>query len=137
MIVFTGAMMTHGKVTYTQTYSATKVLVDYLNHGLSYELKQYKIDVTTIRAAGVATKIIGNKGGTSNPLMTDPDTCMKHVYSKCTAGVQHGWFNHEVLGTFVDNVCDLWPGFGDFIFSKLGEKKHLEHKAMVQAQANK
>jgi len=119
LICFTGAMMTHGKPKIGQIYSASKTIYDFLAHGLNHELKEFNVDVCSWRAAGVATKIVGHKDAPLNPGMTSPENYCLEAFSKCTAGVHHGWINHEVLGFVLDFGTDLWPDFGNFAMSKL------------------
>lgn len=72
-ICFTSAMMSHGAPRKGQTYAASKVLVDFFAHGLNHELAEFGVDVMAWRAAGVATKIVGEKGGTGNAATATPE----------------------------------------------------------------
>ena len=53
-------------------YSASKIFTDFLTWGLMYELAKYKVDVSSWRAAGVATKIIGASAEDVNIMVSSP-----------------------------------------------------------------
>ena len=104
LICNTSAMMSHGATHTGQTYAATKIFVDFVTHGLGYELAEFGVDVCAWRAAGVKTNLLKSidSKATLNVGTTTPENYVKHAFSKCTSGVNHGWTNHEILGLVID-----------------------------------
>ena len=81
------------------------------------------------RAAGVATKIIGNPD--TNPMTASPEDYVTQAFSKMTSGVHAGWFAHEILHLIWTNLLDIVPqsvcaGFFGALF------RH--HRAMDEAK---
>lgn len=54
----TSAMASHGATQWLQTYCATKIFMNFISHGLQYELQEYGVDVAAWRPAGVSTKMV-------------------------------------------------------------------------------
>lgn len=120
LIVFTSAMAAVVPVPNGAVYSATKILNDFLSWGLEYELAEHKIDVCAWRAAGVATKMIGNP--VTNIMTVTPEHYVQCGFSKVTSGVHSGYFGHELMHVIVSNMKDILPlSVPMFLFGKLFE----------------
>ncbi len=59
LVTFTSAMASLCPCPVVGLYSSTKIFTDFVAWGLKYELTKYKIDISSWRAAGVSTNIIG------------------------------------------------------------------------------
>merc|ERR1712176_861911 len=93
---------------YGATYAASKICGDYVAWGLTEELKKYKVDVCTWRAAGVSTKIIGNEAPDGCAVVT-PEAYVAAAFNKCTSGVHSGVPCHEIMHLLITNHKDIWP----------------------------
>jgi len=51
-------MASHAPAGWMQSYCASKILTDFVSHGLNYELSEIGVDVCAWRPAGVATKLV-------------------------------------------------------------------------------
>ena len=69
-ITFTSALAGIAPLPTVAVYAASKIFNDYLTWGLGYELKKYNVDVSSWRAAGVSTNMIGNIE--PNPMTASP-----------------------------------------------------------------
>lgn len=114
-VIFTSAMASLAPLPIVGLYAATKIYNDYVAWGMMYELTRFKVDVSTWRAAGVATKIIGQKGGNPNLMMATPEDYVEQAMGKMTSGVHAGWFAHEVLHLVWTNINDI---FGFYLCQK-------------------
>ena len=72
LICNTSAMAAISPAPNCAPYAASKIAGDYIGFGLTKELKKYNVDVCMWRAAGVATKIIGD-GHKPNCTMATPE----------------------------------------------------------------
>ena len=59
------------------------------------------------RAAGVATKIIGTPD--TNVMVASPEAYVHAAMGKVTSGVHSGYFPHELVGLFWNNINDVLP----------------------------
>ena len=57
----TSAMASHGATHFLQTYCASKIFIDFVSHGLKYELSEFGVDVSAWRPAGVVTNMTSDK----------------------------------------------------------------------------
>ena len=104
------------------TYAATKICGDYLAWGLTEELKKYKTDVCTWRAAQVNTKMNGDDG--VGCMGASPEYYVASAFSKCTSGVHSAYLPHEIMHLILTNLKDLF-GYSPpmWFFSKLLDLK--------------
>ena len=50
--------------------------------------------------------------GESGPTFITPQYLASCTFAKMTSGVHHGGTIHEVMGTLIDSVQDIFPWFG-------------------------
>ena len=117
LLCATGAMASHGPMRLFQLYSATKIFLDRLYLALGYELSEY-VDVNCWRPAGVNTNIVKGKAKNMPSVISAADFA-NAALSKCTAGLVHGHWQHEVAGILIDQVQDVFPWFGKYAMAQV------------------
>ena len=116
------------------SYAASKIFTDFLAWGLQYELGNY-CDVSAWRAAGVATKIIGDPE--TNIMVASPETYVNQAMGKMTSGVHSGYIMHEVIHLIWTNLNDILPiYFCQTFFLKLLQSHKEDHLAKEAAKAS-
>lgn len=120
LICNTSAIASHGACTWLQTYCASKKYTDFLAYGLQYELGQYGVDVCAWRPASVSTSLVPGSFK-KDPMSVTPEQLVEACFNKCTSGVHHGHWKHELVGLIIDNMEDLLPWFGKFFMKKASQ----------------
>ena len=100
----TSAMASHGAAHFMQTYCASKIFIDYVSHGLNYELSEIGVDVSAWRPAGVVTNMVKDHLQKGDVSSITAEQLAKACFSKCTSGVHHGHLKHEIPGLIIDQV---------------------------------
>lgn len=79
------------------------------------------VDATAVRPAGVSTKMTATgKEGKNGTL--SPTVFAEVALNKVTSVLCYGHIMHEISGTIVDNISDVWPGFSEMLMSKICAK---------------
>ena len=133
-ITFTGAMAALAPIPGMNTYAASKIFTDYVALGLKGELSKY-VDVTSWRAAGVSTKIIGSPK--TNLIMASPETYVNHAFSKMRSGIHSGYFGHEIPHLVWTNLNDVLPISACAYFWNMLLTRKFKEKAEREAAEKK
>lgn len=97
-------MASHGAARILNVYCSSKLFTDFISHGLGYELSSYGIDVSAFRPAGVRTNMTAGMIADDDVSAVSAEELVEAVFSKCTSGVHHGHWKHEIIGLMIDQV---------------------------------
>jgi short-subunit dehydrogenase len=87
LIINTSAMAAIAPFPYLGNYGAAKLFGDFLVEPLNYELKEYGVDVTAVRPAGVITKLTSDKLNENDKTAVTAEECAVGTCSKVTSGI--------------------------------------------------
>lgn len=114
-------MASHGAARLLNAYCSSKLFTDFVSHGLAYELSSFGVDVCAFRPAGVRTNMTAGAIADDDAMSVSAEELAEAVFSKCTSGVHHGHWKHELIGLVVDSVQDIVPWFGDYALGKVAD----------------
>ena len=119
LLVNASAMASHGAAKILNVYCSSKLFTDFISQGLQFELSSIGTDVCAFRPAGVRTNMVAGLIADDDVASVSADELVEAVFSKCTSGVHHGHFKHEIIGLLIDSIQDIVPWFGDFAIGKV------------------
>lgn len=94
---------------YLGTYGAAKLFGDFLVEPLNYELREFGVDVTSVRPAGVITNLTKDKLNQNDKTVVTAEQCVEGTCSKVTSGVQYGALKQCLMGATLENLFDVVP----------------------------
>jgi len=109
LIINTSAMAAIAPFPYLGNYGAAKLFGDFLVEPLNYELKEFGVDVTSVRPAGVVTKLTADKLSKNDKTAVTAEQCAEGTCSKVTSGLQYGALKQCVMGATLENMFDVIP----------------------------